>query len=256
MKKIDFKKVNFIYSLASLVIMLIVWVIFAVSVKNEYLVPSFTETVKAFFACFSSALFYRSILATLIRVLLAFLVSFLLAFICSALSFIFKPFSSFIKPIISVIRTLPTMAVLLLVLVWFSPKNAPVFLCFLVLFPMIYLQFTAGFNSIDKGLIDASKVFKMTRKEKLTKMYIPLIFPYVFSHIGGNLSFAIKLTVSAEVMAYTQISLGGLINTANVYLQTAEVLALTIFAIILGLIIEGIFSIISNKIFKWRNADD
>jgi len=256
MKKIDFKKVNFIYSLASLVIMLIVWVIFAVSVKNEYLVPSFTETVKAFFACFSSALFYRSILATLIRVLLAFLVSFLLAFICSSLSFIFKPFSSFIKPIISVIRTLPTMAVLLLVLVWFSPKNAPVFLCFLVLFPMIYLQFTAGFNSIDKGLIDASKVFKMTRKEKLTKMYIPLIFPYVFSHIGGNLSFAIKLTVSAEVMAYTQISLGGLINTANVYLQTAEVLALTIFAIILGLIIEGVFSIISNKIFKWRNADD
>lgn len=256
MKKIDFKKANFIYSLASLLIMLLVWIIFAVSVKNEYLVPSFTETVKAFFACFSSALFYRSILATLLRVLLAFLISFLFAFICSCLSFVFKPFSSFIKPIISVIRTLPTMAVLLLVLVWFSPKNAPVFLCFLVLFPMIYLQFIAGFNSIDKGLIDASKVFNMTKKEKLTKIYIPLIFPYVFSHIGGNLSFAIKLTVSAEVMAYTHISLGGLINTANIYLQTAEVLALTIFAIIIGLIIEGVFSIISTKIFKWRKTDD
>ncbi|MBO7187239.1 MAG: ABC transporter permease subunit [Clostridia bacterium] len=257
MKNNKDKILKLVYSLSAFLVMWLIWIAFAFSVKNEYLMPSFSDTIKAFFDCFTRKFFYRAYLATLIRVLVAFLSSFVLALACASLAFAFKWFKEFFKPIIAVVRSLPTMAILVMILIWSTPKTAPVIVAFLVLFPMIYSQFLSALTGIDDGILKVAKIFEMSKKDRLTKIYFPLTAPYVFSHIGSNLSFAVKLVVSAEVTAYTLTGLGGMITTAgNIYFQTAYLFALTLVAVLTGIIIEYLFNFIQSKFFKWRKADD
>ena len=244
-----------IAGICSLVTMWLIWFIAQKTVKNEYLLPSVSDTFSALLVVLGEEFFWQALGKTLLKLIYAFLISFLLAGIFSALTKIFKPFGAFMKPFISVIRTLPTMAVLVLILIYTNKTTAPVIVAVLVMFPMIYAQFNLAFNSIDDGIINAANVFGLSRRQKLFKVYLPVVAPHVFSHVGSNLSFGIKLIISAEVMAYSFISIGGLMQTANVFFDIPRLAALTLVAVFLGLIIEGLFYIINACAFKWMRKE-
>ena len=173
----------------------------------------------------------------------------------SLLTKVFKPFGAFMKPIVGVIRTLPTMAVLVLILIYTDKFTAPVIVSVLVLFPMIYAQFNTALSSVDEGVINATKVFNLTKRQKTFKVFLPMVAPPVFSHVGSNLSFAIKLVISAEVMAYSFTSIGGMMQTANVSFDIPRLAALTLVAVICGLIIEGVFNLLTKLCFKWQRSE-
>ena len=182
-------------------------------------------------------------------------ISFFLAGVCSALGRIFKPLRSFFVPVFAIVRTLPTMAVLVLILIYTNVTIAPIIVACLVLFPMIYAQFNVAFDGVDQGLISAMKIFKLNKKQKLFKVYLPIIFPPILSHFGANLSFGIKLVISAEVMANTFTSLGGMMQNANGLGNVAELTALTLVAVLLGLLIELLLNLITLNAFKWTKKE-
>ncbi|MBE7088369.1 MAG: ABC transporter permease subunit [Clostridiales bacterium] len=252
---LKYNKINLIFSALSIIFVFVLWQVCFFIVGNDYLVPSLNDTVTEFFTLFSEAFFWKAFLNTFLRVLSAFAVSFILGAVCSILSVFFKPFNSFINPIITILRALPTMAALLIILLWLSPKTAPVLICVLVLFPLIYTQINAQINAIDSGILQMAKVYNLPFYKRLTKIYLPLTLPGIFLYSGSNLSFAIKIVVSAEVMANTLTALGGLMQTANLYLQTSRLAALTIVAVILGLLIEGFFALLYKVIFKWKRGE-
>jgi len=241
--------------IASLTAMWVVWIIAQNTIKNEYVLPSISDTFSAFGKVLTEGFFWRALLKTLLKTVYAFLISFVLAGVCSATGKILSYFGIFLKPIIAVIRTLPTMAILVLILIYTDKFTAPIIVASLVLFPMTYAQFNTAFSGIDDGIISATKVFNLTRREKLFKVYLPIIAPPVLSHVGSNLSFAIKLIISAEVMAYTYTSIGGMMQAANVNYDVARLAALTLVAVILGLIIELVFHFIFKFAFKWNMAE-
>ena len=86
-------------------------------------------------------------------------------------------------------------------------------------------------------------------------MFLPQIAEPVVSQTGSNFSFCIKLTVSAEVMAYTLRSLGGLMATANAYFEIPRLMALTLISVLLGLLFEFVFNLITKKCFKWNRQE-
>lgn len=249
-------KFKIIYSSAALILMWLTWIIVYAFVKNEYIIPSFWQTVKQLIALLGEGSFWLAFSSTLLRVFISFTVSFVLALICSFLGAVIKNFNAFFSPLISVLRTVPTMAVILIILIWTTPRTAPVIVTALVLFPMIYAQINAGLSQIDSGILQAAKVYNFSKKTMLTKVYIPLAGIYVFSQTGANLSFAIKLTVSAEVIAYTYVSLGGMLQEANGNLSVARLAALTIIAVLAGIAIEVAFHFINNALFKWSRTEE
>ena len=247
---------SLILGFSSLVFMWLTWIIIQVTIKNEYLIPSFSDTINAFFALLNEEFFYKALSRTLLKVLVAFAVSFLLAIVVAGVGKLFKSTRSFFKPILSIIRTLPTMAILVLILIYTDRTTAPIIVASLVLFPMMYAQFSTSFDMIDDGIIKATKVFNLSKKDKLFKVYLPLIAPSVLLHTGSNLSFAIKLIISAEVMAYTFTSIGGMMESANATLDISRLMALTLVAVLLGLLVELIFNVIYKCSFKWLKGED
>ena len=246
---------NTVAGLISLLVMWLVWIIAHKTVKNEYVLPSFSQTLSSLWMVLKEEFFWRALLRTLLKVVYSFAISFLLAMALSLLTKVFKRFGAFMKPIVAVIRTLPTMAVLVLILIYTDKFTAPVIVSVLVLFPMIYAQFNTALSSVDEGVINATKVFNLTKRQKTFNVFLPMVAPPVFSHVGSNLSFAIKLVISAEVMAYSFTSIGGMMQMANVYFDISRLAALTLVAVILGLVIEGLFNLLTRLLFKWQRSE-
>ena len=239
------KKFNIFYSLLAVLIMWAVWLIVCAVVGNEYLVPDFFSSAREFFTLFAKGFFWKSLGWSMLRVIIAFLLSFLLALGCACLALVFKPFSAFMRPIVAFFRTLPTMAVLLIILVWMTPRTAPVAVTFLVLFPMIYTQLTLGIEGVDGGLLQMAKVYRLTAKQKLTCIYLPQLAPQTVEQTGTNLSFGLKLTISAEVMASTYTALGGMMTEAQAYMNLPRLTALTLVSVIFGVALEIVFRLLS-----------
>lgn len=254
--KTYFKKhgLSIIYGILALVIMWIAWIIACKVVKNEYVVPSAKQTFSELFKLFGEAFFYRALLRTLEKSLIAFALSFVLAGIVALPSKLFKGVDGVMRPIIAVIRTLPTMAVLIPLILYTNRFTAPIIVAMLVLFPMIYAQFKSALDNIDGQIIRTAKVFKLTRRQKVFKVYFPLVAPNLLSHTGSNLSFAIKLIISAEVMIGAYTSIGGMIQYAG-YENLPRLFALTLFAILIGIVLETTFHLLSKKLFKWTRVE-
>lgn len=251
MKKFDLKKLNIICTAVSIILMVSVWIIAYYSVGNDYLVPSFSDTVKSLFEMFSENSFWVGLLNTLWRTLASFLFSFLLAALCAILSAISKTISFLLRPLAIFLRVLPTLAVVLLILVWTNPTIAPMIVTFLVLFPMMYAQMLAAISDVDEDLIKMLKVYKVGKKDRVFKVYLPLVSPNIISQSGANISLAIKVMISAEVLASTYRSLGGLMQNARLYLEMPRLAALTLAAVVLGVVFEVLFVLIKKLVCKW-----
>ncbi len=249
------RKLNIICAVAALVLMSLVWIIAYHSVKNDYIIPSFGETFKSFFKCLGQKTFWAAFGFTFLRTAEGFIISFALALLCAALSMCSKIFSAILNPFMVILRTLPTLAVILILLIWTTPKVAPVIVTVLVLFPMIYSQIIAAIGGIDEGLKEMADVYRISKKDRLFKIYLPSVSPNVLSQTGANLSLGLKIMISAEVLASTYQSLGNLMQTARLYLDTPRLAALTIAAILIGFIVDVAFSQLARISYKWSRKE-
>ena len=249
---------NILWGLIVFAILIIIWAICFFSVKNEQLIPSISKTFQEMFNYLGSEEFYKSFGATMLRVLIGFLVSVLFALVCGFLSIRFQYFKKILSPLISIVRAIPTMAITLLLLIYFSPKTTPVVITFMVLFPMLYTLILSSYNNINPNYFTLARVYKVSNKDKYLKIILPNMFPIVLDNLGSNLSFAIKLTISAELVAKTYVSIGNMLNDAKMYFETAaNLFALTFITIIVALLVEFILNIISMNAFKkWRVRND
>ena len=255
MKKLLFgKKFNIIYSLFAVAVMWAVWVIAGAAVNNEVIIAPFAPSAREFFALFAKAFFWQSLARTLLRTLAAFALSFALALMLACLAAILPPFAVFMRPIAALLRSLPTMAVLLLIKVSFLPQTSPVVVAMLVLFPMIYSQLFEGISGVDGELLEMARVYKLTKASKLKNIYLPHVLPLVVENTGVNLSFALKLIISAEVMALTRTAIGGMMNEASGYYNFPRLAALTLVAVLFGIAVELVFRALSLMLFKWRRS--
>lgn len=249
------RKLNIICSAASLVLMWLAWIIAYYCVRNDYVIPSFWDSVVALWAVFKEAKFWTAFLFTFLRTLEAFFISFALAALFSVCSAAGRIFSSLIKPIMVILRTLPTLAVILMLLIWSTPRVAPVIVTVLVMFPMIYAQIEAAVGEIDGGLKEMLLVYGVSKKERIFKAYLPLVAPNVLSQTGANVSLALKIMISAEVLANTAQSLGGMMQTARFYLDMPRLAALTIASVVLGLVADAGFSQLKRVTYKWSRKE-
>jgi ABC-type nitrate/sulfonate/bicarbonate transport system permease component len=80
-------------------------------------------------------------------------------------------------------------------------------------------------------------------------IYFPLSAPYILKEGGAALSFAVKLIVSAEVLAYTPFSLGGMMQDAKIY-ELPQLFALVAVAFVAGLILEMLVGLFAEWVEK------
>ena len=232
-------------------LIVVLWIISAVIVGDGMILPSIEGTFVALIDLLKSAKFYTALLSTLLRSFVAFVISYALAFITALLSYKYKTAKRLLVPVITIVRTLPTIAVVLLLVVWTNSKVAPVIVTTLVVFPTLLSEFTVAFSGIDGKVLTMCEVFKVSRRDRLFKVILPTLSPSLISAVGFGFTLNLKLMVAAEVLSSTARSLGYLMNKSYIYFETATLTALVLITLIIGLVVDGVFSILSKKAGKF-----
>lgn len=218
----------------------------------EMLVPSIKSTFEELFCLLANGAFYRALINTLARSLTAYLLSAVSAVVFAALTKLFRPVRSALSPVIALIRVMPTMSVILLALIWFDSYQSPVLVAYCVTFPMLYTCICDALDGVDKDLIEMSRAFCVDKKTQICKLWIPQMAPNIFTGMKSSVGLNLKLVIAAEVLAQTAESVGVNMQLAKLNLDTAELLAWTMVAVIIGGAAEFAVSLISRKAVKGR----
>ena len=235
--------------LAALGFLLLVWWIAYSTIKNELIIPKISDCIKEMVDLLGKSWFWKYFFATVGRVLIAFVISFVFALIFAIIAYMVPSFGGFFAPIVTALRSLPTLAVTLALLALFKAGGTPIAVAFLALFPMLYTGILAALSGIDKELLDIGRVYCTSAKSKIFRVYLPLSAPYILRESAAALSFSLKLVVSAEVVASTARSLGGLMEDAQGY-DLPRLFALVIVTFIVGLILELLVGAFMTKVDK------
>lgn len=236
MKKLILK--NLIQTGVAVAFLLVIWWIAYHSVGNDLLIPPLSDSLKEMGGLLGKAVFWRALGGTLLRALIAFFLSFLLAVFFAVIAYLVPWFERFFAPIVSVLRSMPILAVLLILLSFLDAGKAPIAVAFLSLFPMLYVGVLAALSGVDKHLIEVSLVCGTPILRRVTEIYLPLSSPYILKEGAAAMSFSLKLIVSAEVLSFTARSLGGMMQDAKLYAEIPQLFALVAVTFVVGLILE------------------
>lgn len=245
-----------LYPLFSLALIVALWAMTAARTGNDLLIPSVGSTFDELGVLLSKKETYVDVAATLLRAARGFALSFAVALLLAVVAAFLRPVAKLLSPVIAVMRSTPTMSVILLSLIWFNEnlQFAPVLVTVLIIFPLLYSSFYTALTGVDKKLTDMAKVYKVPWLTRLVKLYVPSMLPTVFSSVRSTLSLTVKLTIAAEVLAQTKNSMGMDMQLANLYLDTPTLIAWTLIAIVLGAALEAIVYAVGRLCMRWKNA--
>lgn len=243
---------NFLFSLAALLFMWLVWIVAFYIVRNDFVLPSFTDTFSEMGKLLAEEGFWRAFGGSFLRTLYAFAGSLVCGVALAALAVAFRPARALLAPFVSVLRTVPTMAVVLILLLWTSPAVAPVLVASLVLFPALYAQAFSALSEAEEEYGVVARAFRVGAGRRLFRFWLPVAAPPFLKQTGAVFAMGLKVVVSGEVLASTFRSLGGMMQEAQIYLNMPRLLALTILTVLLGFFFEGICALVYRIVVKWR----
>ncbi|MBR5439286.1 MAG: ABC transporter permease subunit [Clostridia bacterium] len=243
-------KNSIIYSAIGLLFVFLLWFLLYFVVANSYIVPSPLLVIKESFYSLLNGEFYAHLLSTVLRVLIALLISLVLGTALSLISHLSKKVESVLIPIISITRSLPVLAVLLIILIIAPRGVAPIIVCILSILPIIYSQTLNYLNTIDLKTKQMLSVYNVPLKKQVIKVYLKGYSPLFVKEITSLFSFSLKLVVSAEILASVYKSIGGDISNASIYSNVTQLFSLTLIVCLIGIAVELIGNLVSNKMEK------
>lgn len=228
-----------------------VWELAALAVGQDLFLPTPFYVIACGAKLITTAMFWKTVAVSVFRIFLgtfaAIIGGTVLAIITSKSKILYELF----YPLLTIVKATPVASFITLVIIWLGAKSVPVFICALMVFPIVWAAVSDGIKSIDKKHLELAKVFEFSKKKKLKLIYLPSVAPFFLSAFKTSIGLAWKAGVAAEVLAVSPDSIGKQLFNARTYYEIPELFAWTITVIILSLVIEvaatKIFAHIGNK---------
>ena len=227
------------YILLSVIVLVIAWHIIAKLINKEIIVPEPISVLKSLIEIIREKNFKRVLLSSLSRSCISFLISVLTALILGILSGLIKPFYNLMKPVVAILKAVPTMAIVILALIWLESEKAPILIGVILVFPVLYHSVVEGMHSVDIKLLQMAKLYSVSKKYIIKDIYLPVISSYLFSSIGAALGLTLKAVIAGEVLGQPKYSIGGSMQLEKMYLNTSGVFAWIIIVVLISVIVEG-----------------
>ena len=242
---------NILVPIAGAGMVLLFWYVVS-KVKNDPLIlPYPKEVFRRFFLLWQEKTFYKSMLSTLGRTFLCFAISLGSAIIFAVIAELWKPFDSLTAPIVSLFRSAPTVAVILILYAFMPAKKMSVIVGFLIGFPVLYSALHTAVSATDKSLLAMAKAYRVSPFRRITSIYLPLALPALFDASRSTLSLTLKVVIAAEILTLVPASLGGKIQTAYASFEIEYLLAWTLLTVVLAFVLEGIVAGLKKLLVRW-----
>ena len=148
------------------------------------------------------------------------------------------------------IRALPHLGLIPLFILWFGIGEVPkVLLIALGVFFPIYLTIAAGIRQIDPKLLEVARVFRFSRRQRLTDVILPSVAPQALVGLRQSLAIAWLTLIVAEQLNATS-GLGYLIMNARDFLQVDVILVGLVVYAILGVATDALVRALERRALR------
>lgn len=154
--------------------------------------------------------------------------------------------------IVQVFNTIPILAILPVIIVWFGIGELPkvLIIAFGAFVPM-YLNLFAAIRGVDQRLIEMAKTTGAGRWRLVTRVIFPGALPGFLVGLRFSLAYSILGLVAAETVNANS-GLGFLITNGQTYLQTDQVFVGLVIYSILGLLADQFVRALERMLLRWR----
>lgn len=237
-------KKRIVFRLLSVISIFLMWQLIAVLMKKSLILPSPVLVIRSLASMVKTSAFWTASAVTFFRVLASFIISTVTGILTGFFCGIKKEVKYFLEIPLTIIRVTPVIAFILFVIYWFSSGIIPVFVCVMMTFPVMVSSVISGFDSFDKKLLDMAVIFNFSKTDVFKYIKLPQIVPFIKNGIRQTFGLCWKVVVAGEVISLPHNAIGTMLQREQIHLETASVMALTIFIVAVSFLLEKILGII------------
>lgn len=239
-----------IYYLLSLVLFIVLYCLISHQVNKEIILPKITSILH-YAQKKSIHIVFKHVSITIFKALTAYLIAIIIALLLAILSS-YKKVYELINPYISILRTLPTISIIIVLLIWFGKDKSVFIIPILVILPIIFEMFYHSLNNVNPLLIEVCQVYQFPYWKKIRYLYLYSFLEGFILSLKQTFGLCFKIIVMAEVIGGAKVGIGAKILEDNINLEIAGVFFWTTLLIVFVLIIDNLVKVISKSILKWR----
>lgn len=243
------KKFNWYYGLAILFLVVSYYILSEIT-NNEMIFPKI-GLILVYFKNLDLTVLVKHTGATVLKVLISYSVSLTLALVLAITAY-YRKFYRMINPYISILKTIPTISIILIALIWLGNEKSIYLIANLVIIPILYETFFYHLKNIDPKLIDVSKVYQFDYIKKVRFLYYYPLLEGLMVSLKQTFGLCFKVIVMAEVIGQSQRGIGAQIQNEKVNLEMVGVFSWTIILIMVVLVIDLVLDNIAKKVIKWK----
>ena len=229
---------------ALLVLLALIWEIYARWLANSLLMPTFTATIEAFInAAMTGELPAKA--ANSVRVLFqGYAIGLLLALLLSTIAMATRLGNDLLESLTSMFNPLPAIALLPLALIWFGLGDKSII--FVLVHSVLWavaLNTHSGFRSVSNTLRMVGRNYGLGTLAFVRKILIPAAFPSILTGLKIGWAFAWRTLIAAELVFGVSSGQGGLgwfIFESKNNLDIPNVFAGLFTVILIGLVVENL----------------
>lgn len=240
-----------LYTLLSCIFFIGLWQLIAVIINNDIYIPKIQQVIESINSIFKEQNFFRTILSSFYRTMLSYILALVFAMILGILSVVYPFFRYLMQPINSFGKTIPTMVLVVLSLVWFDKDKTPFVVGFAIIFPILYEGIRNDLIQIDKKIIDMAKIYEVSIKDKIKRIYWPVIKFHLMGMLVSTFSLTFKVVIAGEVHGQPKFGIGSQIQLEKVNFNTSGIFAWIVIIVIISLILEAINKLLNEKTYRW-----
>ena len=214
------------------------WWIVAAIFNKPLLLPTPLQTLKALGALAATGEFYLTVLLSLTRILLGILLAMIGGTLLALLTVRSALCHHLFSPLLALFKATPVASVIFLILLWVGRDNVPLWIAFMMAFPIVWSNVREGLLQTDRQLLEMAKLFDVPKGRVLVKLRLPALAPYFLSASRSAIALAWKAGIAAEVLCVPARSIGRAIYEGKTYMMTEELFAWTFLVVVISVLIE------------------
>jgi NitT/TauT family transport system permease protein len=240
-----------------LVVLAIIWEVYARYVDNDLLFPTFSSTIEAMVTNLANGVLINRVWVSLRILLMGYGLGIGIATVLTCLAVGFRLGTDLLEILTAMFNPLPAIALLPLAMIWFGLGTGS--LVFVLAHSVVWavaLNTHSGFLSVSRTLRMLGQNYNLGRIRYIRKILIPAAFPNILTGLKIAWAFAWRTLIAAELVFGVSSGDGGLgwfIYERKNSLDIPAVFAGLLTVIAIGLLVENlIFKVIERRtVMRW-----
>ena len=238
--------------LTILVVLIIVWELYARWLNNSLLFPTFSETIRTFSKDIANGVLLDRTFTSLRTLTIGYALGLALAAVLTTFAVVSGIGGRVLSTLTAMFNPLPAIALLPLALIWFGLGTPS--LVFVIIHSVLWavaLNTLIGFRGVPETLRMSGRNIGLKGVRYVGLILIPAAFPSILAGLKIGWAFAWRTLVAAELVFGVSARSGGIgwyIFQARNDLDTATVFSGLLAVILIGLFVESvIFRVIEAR---------